>query len=367
VKFRDPETGEYRSAVSSGKTSKSAAMNWADERIKSGVVVVGRKRRVLVEDFAGDFWSYEKSDYIKGKLARGGSISRGYAEICAGYVRKYILPAFGKRPLASLKTSEIEQWVLSLGSVNGLTSASVNRIYTAFRVIVREALRLGYLERDPTDRVQLLREKPEVKGILTLGEVRTLFGGAALETFWRGARDCYVANMLAAATGMRLGEIRGLLIENVHEDRLDVLHSWEEKYGLKGAKWGSERTVPIPFALYKLLSSLFGSRPDPSRGFVFSRNGGANPVYAELLPTSLYEALTAAGVGADERKSRNITFHSWRHFFNSICRGNVSDTKLRLVTGHKTVEMTERYTHAVEGDMKEIREVQARIFEVAPM
>jgi len=43
VKFRDLDTGLYRSAVSLGRTNKAAAMNWADERIKAGLVTVTRK------------------------------------------------------------------------------------------------------------------------------------------------------------------------------------------------------------------------------------------------------------------------------------------------------------------------------------
>lgn len=38
VRFRDPETGEYLSAVSSGQTSRAGACNWADERLKEGGV-----------------------------------------------------------------------------------------------------------------------------------------------------------------------------------------------------------------------------------------------------------------------------------------------------------------------------------------
>ena len=361
AKFRDPETGFYRTAISTGKTNKVAAMNWADERLRCGLIDAPRPRVILVEELALDFWNYDSSPYIQGKLARGGTMSRGYADICAINLRKYILPVFGKRPLSSLKPAEMERWVLSLGKEAGISAATVNRVYTAFRVMLREAVRLGLIEKDPTVGVQLLVEKSEVKGILSPTEVRKLFLGEALEKYWGGARDCYVANLLAAATGMRLGEIRGLLVRHVQADTIEVAFSWEEKYGLKGAKWGSERIVPITSGLGELLGAVMAPRATRPDAFVFSRSDGASPVYGELFPTALYRALEAMGVDKNQREDRHITFHSWRHFFNSLCRGQVDDSKLRLVTGHKTVEMTERYTHAIDDDLRGIRKVQSRL------
>jgi integrase len=38
--------------------------------------------------------------------------------------------------------------------------------------------------------------------------------------------------------------------------------------------------------------------------------------------------------GEMARRERNISFHGFRHFFNSTIRGMVSDETLRLQTGH---------------------------------
>jgi integrase len=47
------------------------------------------------------------------------------------------------------------------------------------------------------------------------------------------------------------------------------------------------------------------------------------------------------------RRERNITFHSFRHFFNTEAQALGADgDKLRLTVGHESKEMTDIYTHA---------------------
>lgn len=366
VKFRDPQSGKYRNPVSTGLHTKAAAANWADAQLASGSAFAPARKKLRVRDYAETFWDYEHSDYIKGKLARGGSIAKAYADISASLTRKYLIPAFGDRELDSLTPAELEAWILSLGPKQGLSSASVNRVFTCFRVMIREAKRLGLIAVDPTDSVRLLREKSAVRGILSPEEARLLLAESSLERLWDGKLMAYAGNLLAAATGMRLGEVRGLKVKHLRPDRVEVLHSWEEGYGIKGAKWGSERTVPIPPSVYAVLERLLPrDRKTRAEDFIFSLDGGTKPAHYDYLVAALYEAMKRSGINESARKERNLTFHSWRHFFNSVCRGSVSDAKLRLVTGHRTSEMTERYTHPVEGDLAEIRAIQERLLKTS--
>ncbi len=76
-----------------------------------------------------------------------------------------------------------------------------------------------------------------------------------------------------------------------------------------------------------------------------------------------YMALTTVGISEYRRKELNITFHSWRHTFNSLMRGNIPDSKLRRLTGHRSEEMTEHYTHFSVEDFKDVIEVQKSLLE----
>lgn len=362
IKFRHPDTGVYISAVSSGCTSKAGAANWADEQIRVGKVRSFARGRITFGELAKEFWDYDKSSYIKGKLARGDSISQGYASISIGYCRKYLVPAFGQKVLDTLKPMDFEEFILALSQEHGLSASSVNRVYTCFRVMIREAIRLGYLERDPTEKVRLVRETSEEKGILTLMEARMLFGKDALIEYWNNDQVAMTANALAAATGMRLGEIRGLTLGCVHEDYVEVLHSWEESFGLKEPKRGSSRIVPITASLYKSLIAISKlHRLEQPDQLVFCGSKPKVPISKWSLPHKLEEALSSIGMTKEIQHERRITFHSWRHFFNSMLRGKFPDEKLRLMTGHKTEEMTERYSHALPEDLKKVRDLQKKI------
>ena len=50
------------------------------------------------------------------------------------------------------------------------------------------------------------------------------------------------------------------------------------------------------------------------------------------------------GISEEDRRARGLTFHSWRHWYNSMLRGKVADHTLRALTGHKSEAMTDNYT-----------------------
>ena len=71
-------------------------------------------------------------------------------------------------------------------------------------------------------------------------------------------------------------------------------------------------------------------------------------------------ALKRIGINKVERLKRKLSFHVWRHFLNTLLRvSNVADSKVQSVTGHKTMKMTEHYTHFDTRQFTEIRDVQA--------
>jgi integrase len=363
VQFRNPETTKYMTAVSSGQTSKSNAQNWADEQIKSGKVIVSDKKNIFFESFAKEFWDWNTSPYVKGKLARGMQIGQTHVKTSAGYIARHVIPAFKGRMLGSITPADVETWILALKKKGDLKAKSINLIYMAFRTILKEAFRLGYIPSDPTIRIQSLAEEKSMRGVLSIAELKKLFADGACATIWKGDHKLFVANLLAACTGMREGEIRGLLIRDVHEDYIDVQHSWEQGYGLKGAKWGSERRVTVPKSVSKLLAELITNSPyKAAEDLVFYGKKRDIPIHARAFIDALYASLGAIGIDEEERKARAVTFHSWRHFLNSISRGRVPDEKLRLMTGHRTEEMTEHYTHLLEEDYTEIRKVQEDVF-----
>jgi integrase len=70
----------------------------------------------------------------------------------------------------------------------------------------------------------------------------------------------------------------------------------------------------------------------------------------------------AIGIGEAERRRRNLSFHSWRHWLNSqLIEAHVAPEKIRAVTGHSSSEMTMLYYHAQTSEMADVRAVQTRL------
>ena len=75
--------------------------------------------------------------------------------------------------------------------------------------------------------------------------------------------------------------------------------------------------------------------------------------------------MTGIGITEEERTRRYLCFHGWRHFFNTTMRtNNISDGKLQKMTGHKSLEMTDRYTHFKADDFQDVKKIQAKILQM---
>jgi hypothetical protein len=65
------------------------------------------------------------------------------------------------------------------------------------------------------------------------------------------------------------------------------------------------------------------------------------------------------GISYEEKLKRNLSFHSWRHFLNTlVLTSNVGLNKVQKVTGHKSLKMTDHYTHFDTTQFTEVVEVQ---------
>jgi integrase len=229
--------------------------------------------------------------------------------------------------------------------------------------MLKEAVRLDYLIKNPAEGVKQFREKPKQKSILTLDEVRELFRDDGIDEICGGDLRHYTANLLAASTGMRMGEVQALQVQNVNPEYVSIVYSWNYHYRLQPPKCRSYRDIPLPSKTSRYLSELIKSSPfQEPNAFVFWGNNGGTPLRSEQILNALYSAFGKIGISEEQRKERNVTFHSWRHFYNTMMRGKIHDAKLRLLTGHKTLEMTDHYTKFRLEDFRDAVEVQEQYF-----
>jgi integrase len=200
-----------------------------------------------------------------------------------------------------------------------------------------------------------------IKGV----EVKALFDEKRIDAVWEGDRKQFTLNLLAASTGMRMGECQALTVGSVHPDHIAVTQTWERRTGLKeGTKTGAGRIVPLPSKTARYLAELIESSPFQEPGdLVFYGTSGRIPLTAQAILRGFYRALERTGIGGEERKRRRITFHSHRHFLNTLLRtARVPDPLVQRVTGHRTQDMTEHYSHFALEDLGAVAKVQENIF-----
>jgi integrase len=223
--------------------------------------------------------------------------------------------------------------------------------------MLREAKRKGMINDNPAARVEQLKETTKERGILDLEEARELLNENSFAKYWQN-EVAFVANLLSATSGMRLGEVVALQVQDIRNGYVFVEHSWDRRIGLKSTKTRHVREIPIPRKTQRWLKRLMENR---SGGYIFSTNNGVSPVYYRAVTDELYKALEKIGITPDERKLRNLSFHSWRHLYNSLLRGKVPDAKLQRLTGHRTQAMTDRYSHFSVDDFRDVLAIQEEL------
>jgi integrase len=361
VRFRR-EDGCYMTGVSSGQSSRAAAANWADAELARGRIVSAGKRGATFGVFADGFWNYE-GDYITRKLARGGHFSRSFADLRASQLKRLILPTFKDRLLRAITRSEIEAWQMKLYRDGSLEPATINRCLDNMKVVMKEACRRGFISADPVAGLERLAEHPRPRGILMPLEIRLLFGPDALETLWAEARAPFTAAFLGIAAGLRMGEVRALRIQDVQSEFVTITGSWEELYGRKGAKWDSNRLVPIPARVAEQLEIIVLASPyrEP-HDLVFPGYCRTVPLDKHRIQNAFYSALKRIGIDEALRRERGLVWHSTRHTFNNLMRGKIDSGKLLRIVGHTSESTNLRYVHALPEDLVAVRNVQEAVF-----
>jgi len=219
---------------------------------------------------------------------------------------------------------------------------------------MKEASRLRLISSNPMEKIKkLIAHNKEVQ-ILKNEEVQKLFP-ADWRKIW-DSYEIYIFNKLAACTGMRFSEIIGLQIIHIHDDHIHVCEQYSQKYGIRPLKTKDSRNIPIAAVLREELLPLI---KDDTQGFLFTENGGNEPLSRHRIYRETSAAFDKIGIGREERRERGLALHHWRHFLNTaLLMANVSALKVQKVTGHKSMSMTRHYAHFDSREFVEVLDVQ---------
>ena len=99
--------------------------------------------------------------------------------------------------------------------------------------------------------------------------------------------------------------------------------------------------MPITERMRSLIMETAAGRTGD--GSVFSVNG-TTPCEDRAITYAMGSAMEKAGIDA---RGRNLTFHSFRHFFSTqMVAAGIPGEIVRKTVGHESSEMTGRYFHA---------------------
>jgi integrase/recombinase XerD len=223
-----------------------------------------------------------------------------------------------------------------------LSSESVYLEIAALRSFFRFAENEKFIPHNPAENLSLPRRWQRLPKALTSREIEKLLTPETPET---PASLCDQAILeLAYASGLRLAELRGLRLEQLHLEAgfINVI-----------GKGNKERVVPAgKKAVAALQRYLEAGRPElvtpksPANVFLTKRG---TPFAAVTLWLRIKQRVRYAGI------DRNVTPHMLRHSFATHLLDHGADLRvIQELLGHASISTTEVYTHVAGSRLRDV-------------
>lgn len=315
----------------------------------------------LIETLS-NFWDFENSEYVKKRIARGYDIKQRNCKEKLGIVKRYWAKYFdADRTVQSLTSRELDDFLMYLRTENKLSADTVNKTMTAGNMAFEFLIKEGLITSNPLSSVERFKVNAKKRGIPTETEMKKLM---ELNWDWTDSVN-KLAFKVAALFGLRAGEISGLQVCDIdaNADLLYIRHSWNDTDKLKDTKNGDDRIIPIEHGV--ALELLMNARRNPDysdTSFVFwSPKVAGQPMWPSSFEDDFYIAMQKIGISEEQRKERNIVFHSLRHYCATQIAQRASLEIAMKILGHRTEEMTRLYSeHETQMKLNNAKEVLAQ-------
>lgn len=333
---------------STGEHTKAKAQQRILMRLNGGDILQD-KVSDLFGDYVQKFWHYDTCPIVRSALARGKTYGKETCRTNLQRTAKYLVPQFGRKRLNEITPGMIRDWILELNDT-GLAHGTINAVLSLLRMELAEAVADQMIDKNPADAVKALSKTVKnERGVFTKAEVRKMLSTQCDVDFLPLMIE------IAATTGMRVGEIMALQLEDIHDDHIMVRHSYAVLSKLKSTKSSHKRPVPcMPSTIRKIrtMARISGSR------WIFSLDGN-EPISHSTVAKYMHMIMNECGI---DWESRNLGFHSLRHFLNTqLSLSGVAPEKIRAIIGHDSEEMTEHYLHLTLTDYQQVRDIQELI------
>ena len=265
---------------------------------------VKKEKKVLFDDFARTYRElHSKVNHRPSVARRNKGIIKNLSTMFSGKYLSEITPQLIER----YKSKRIKE----------VSPATVNRELTTLKCMFNKAILWNEFDDNPVRKVEMLKENNIRLRYLEKEEVKSLLEACA--------PHLKPIVTIAIYTGMRRGEIFGLKWQNI-DIQHDVIY-------LLDTKNGERREVLLNETAKKALIAI---PKHPESSYVFCNKNG-QPYTS--VKKSFHSALKKCGI-------INFRFHDLRHTFASqLIMAGVDLKTVQELLGHKSIEMTMRYSH----------------------
>lgn len=325
IRWKD-ENGKRRSRVFESRKDAKAGHKkivYEVEQIKLGLLK--KDNEDVIFDSLTEYWLKHRTAYKRSPKDDQSIINN------------HLLPYFKGMKITNIRAIEIDNFKKKLDL---LSPKTVSNILTLLISLMKLAVELEWLVKVP------IIKKPSTK--LFSKDYRYLQSQDEIKRFLDSARCegemVYLLFATAVFTGMRQGELAGLMFSDIDFDRNLIVVSRSYTGVTKSDR---VRYVPLMANLKPLLLEW---RLKNSNEYVFPNQNNKmhcaaarvfKDIFARILNRAKFEKVKHSG------KSRNyICFHDLRHTFASHWLMSGGDLfKLQRILGHQDSKMTQRYAH----------------------
>ena len=343
ARLTDKEAFELYSLLKSklnlSETTLSTGLDSTIKTIKKRIPTT----RIKLYEFMLNFWDYDNSEFIQRYIAHGNNMTKGHAKNMQSLVRNYWLPYFGEEMFVDeLDKTMLDDFFFYLYREKGLKGGTVNKAINCGSRAMRYLYENHKISENPMAGVERFNPNQLERGIPTETEVRQL-----LNLEW--STPAYkLAFKLGVFCGLRAGEVSGLRVcdLDLDADIIHIRHSWSDTDGLKCPKNSDIRDLPLHHSI--ILELMAQAKQNPLFGdlsFVFWSNVKPEQPYGRCCYIDgLCEALEAIGISEEQRRERNIVFHSLRHFCATVLAQRADMKTVQAFMGHRTEAMSKHYS-----------------------
>lgn len=302
--------------ISADEARKQAKLRLAE--VQSGADILEDKKKKKSAMLFSDFAKIYMHDYSKPHN------TPNTVKTNESYLKRFILPAFGNRPIKSITSEDVIRLHHKIGAK---TPVQANRVHSLLRKIFAEAESNKHIPQNsnPCVYTKKYKEKP-VERFLTPEEINKL------ESVLCKYEDKYYSAVLALRllmyTGCRKEEILTLKWANI-KDELSLLHIEKSKTGAKN--------IPVAQEVMDMLEGAFKVNEYVCFGkYEDSRLVGLQKIWERLRKEAGLE---------------DVRIHDLRHSFASTAiSGGISLEFLSKLLGHKRTSTTEYYYAHLQND-----------------